>query len=87
MKIFIPKDTSAVALGADDVALALSHARETLKAELCRNGSRGAFWLEPLVEVELPAGRYAFGPIEVDDVSELCALSTSHRLTECRIQP
>ena len=73
MKIFIPKDTSAVAVGADDVALALSHTRETLKAEICRNGSRGAFWLEPLVEVELATGRHAFGPVEVEDVPELLA--------------
>ncbi len=73
MKIFIPKDTSAVAVGADDVALALSHARETLKAEICRNGSRGAFWLEPLVEVEIANGRHAFGPVEVEDVPELLA--------------
>ena len=73
MKIFIPKDTSAVALGADDVALALSHNLETLKAEICRNGSRGAFWLEPLVEVELASGRHAFGPVEVEDVPEFLA--------------
>ena len=44
MKIFIPKDTSAVALDADDVAQALSRAQHALEAEICRNGSRGAFW-------------------------------------------
>jgi formate dehydrogenase iron-sulfur subunit len=36
-----------------------------------RNGSRGAFWLEPLVEVETSEGRLAFGPVQVADVSRL----------------
>ena len=26
------------------------------------------FWLEPLVEVETPAGRFAYGPVTPDDV-------------------
>jgi formate dehydrogenase iron-sulfur subunit len=31
--------------------------------ELVRNGSRGLFWLEPLVEVATPQGRVAYGPV------------------------
>ena len=30
---------------------------------IVRNGSRGLYWLEPLVEVATPAGRVAYGPV------------------------
>jgi len=36
--------------------------------ELVRNGSRGAAWLEPLIEIESDHGRIAFGPVSADDV-------------------
>ena len=36
-----------------------------------RNGSRGMVWLEPLVEVETPAGRIAYGPVDREDVTGL----------------
>jgi formate dehydrogenase iron-sulfur subunit len=36
-----------------------------------RNGSRGLYWLEPLVEVETPAGRRAYGPVRAGDVEAL----------------
>ncbi|TAL10164.1 MAG: formate dehydrogenase, partial [Porticoccaceae bacterium] len=39
--------------------------------DLVRNGSRGLFWLEPLIEVETAAGRVAYGPVSVADVAEL----------------
>ena len=73
VRIFVPKDATACALGADEVAesiLAGAAGRE-LDIELVRNGSRGAFWLEPLVEVETQAGRIAFGPVSAVDVAEL----------------
>ena len=38
---------------------------------MVRNGSRGLYWLEPLVEVETPAGRTAYGPVSVADVPGL----------------
>ena len=54
MRLFLPCDTTAVALGADGIASAimLEAARRSLEIELVRNGSRGMFWLEPLLEVE-----------------------------------
>ena len=73
VRIFVPKDATACALGADEVAesiLAGAAGRE-LDIELVRNGSRGAFWLEPLVEVETQAGRIAFGPVTTADVAGL----------------
>jgi formate dehydrogenase iron-sulfur subunit len=38
---------------------------------LVRNGSRGLFWLEPLLEVETQAGRIAYGPVGESDVAGL----------------
>ena len=73
IKVFVPADTTSCALGADAVAIELaSQARHRgLDVTVIRNGSRGAFWLEPLVEVETDQGRYAFGPVNPDDVIEL----------------
>lgn len=72
-RIFIPTDTTACALGADAVAaeVALQSQRKGLDVEIIRTGSRGAFWLEPLLEVESDAGRIAFGPVTVSAVAEL----------------
>ena len=72
-RIFVPCDSAAVAAGADEVATALQleFARRTLDVEIVRNGSRGLFWLEPMVEVETPAGRVAYGPVDVADVAGL----------------
>ncbi len=65
MKIFVPRDAAAKALGADAVAAAVpaEAARRGLDVTVVRNGSRGMVWLEPLVEVETDAGRFAFGPV------------------------
>ena len=73
VKIFVPKDATACALGADAVAEAILRgaAGRGLDFELVRNGSRGAFWLEPLVEVETESGRIAFGPVTSVDVAGL----------------
>ncbi len=62
-KVFIPADTTACALGADAVAaeVALQAQNRGLDVEIIRNGSRGAFWLEPLVEIESDGDRYASG--------------------------
>ncbi len=72
-KIFIPGDTTARALGADEVAASIEAAAKSsgIPVELVRNGSRGAFWLEPLVEVETESGRMAFGPVTPGDVPGL----------------
>lgn len=70
MKIYVPLDTAAVAVGADAIAeaiLAEAKARD-IPVELIRNGTRGMVWLEPLVEVETEAGRLGFGPMELADV-------------------
>jgi formate dehydrogenase iron-sulfur subunit len=72
-RIFVPRDATACSLGADAVAAAIAEcaAERGIGLELIRNGSRGAFWLEPLVEVDTPAGRVAFGPVDAADVPAL----------------
>ena len=80
MKIYLPLDSAAVALGADEIAAALLvHARaKGIELTLIRNGSRGMVWLEPLVEVETEAGRMAFGPMTLPDVPALFGDLAAH---------
>ncbi len=75
IRIFVPRDSTALALGADAVAAAIAAqaAQQGVAIELVRNGSRGMFWLEPLVEVATPDGRVAYGPVKADDVPSLFA--------------
>ena len=79
-RLFLPRDTTAVSLGADRVARALAQEaqRRGLSVDLVRNGSRGLFWLEPLLEIEQDGVRIAFGPLDVTAVPSLCdALATN----------
>ncbi|MFZ9239250.1 MAG: formate dehydrogenase, partial [Burkholderiaceae bacterium] len=73
VKIFVPRDSTALALGADETAQAIAAEakRRGVEIELVRNGSRGMFWLEPMVEVALASGRVAYGPVTEDDVASL----------------
>ena len=73
IRIYVPKDTAAIAVGADAVADAIAREaqRRGIALHLIRNGSRGLLWLETLVEIETPAGRSAYGPVEPDDVASL----------------
>ncbi|HET9034378.1 MAG TPA: NADH-quinone oxidoreductase subunit NuoF [Dokdonella sp.] len=73
LRIFVPRDTSAIACGADAVAAKINSEAvdRGVDVVVVRNGSRGLCWLEPLVEVDMGEGRYGFGPIEVDDVAGL----------------
>ena len=73
MIVYVPRDSAAIAVGADDVAAALADACAARgePVEIVRNGSRGLFWLEPLVEVVTPEGRVAYGPVTPDDVISL----------------
>jgi len=75
VRVFIPRDSAARAVGADELALALLKEVERLglSLEIVRNGSRGLFWLEPLLEVETPEGRVGFGPVGVEDLPGLVA--------------
>src|SRR5690554_6559905 len=73
VRIYVPRETTALALEADDVVARIEAEADARGAvvELVRNGSRGLFWLEPLVEVETAAGRIAYGPVAPEDVVQL----------------
>lgn len=72
-RIFVPRDAAALGVGADEVAAALAVATAGMDIAIVRNGSRGLFWLEPLVEVETAAGRVGYGPVTVEDLPVLLA--------------
>lgn len=73
MKVWVPMDSAARALGADAVAEAVAReaAARGLDVQVIRNGSRGMVWLEPLVEVERDGRRLAYGPVAPGDVAAL----------------
>ncbi|MCB1470730.1 MAG: formate dehydrogenase, partial [Rhizobiaceae bacterium] len=73
VKIYIPDDAGALALGAEKVARAIAQetAARGIEATIVRNGSRGMFWLEPMVEVESENGRVAYGPVKAADIASL----------------
>ncbi|WP_284264319.1 NADH-ubiquinone oxidoreductase-F iron-sulfur binding region domain-containing protein [Roseicyclus amphidinii] len=65
MKVYVPRDAAARALGADAVAAAFEAAGHAV----IRNGTRGMIWLEPLVEIEENGQRRAYGPVAPGDVA------------------
>jgi len=69
VQIYVPQDSAALSVGADEVAAKLENRLENVN--IIRNGSRGLFWLEPMIEVETDAGRIAYGPVSEDDVDSL----------------
>lgn len=73
VRLYVPGDTTALSMGADKVAQNITReaASRGVAIDLVRNGSRGLFWLEPLVEVDSPRGRVAYGPVEPQDVKAL----------------
>jgi formate dehydrogenase iron-sulfur subunit len=73
IRVFVPRDAAALSVGADEVAAAIAHEANNRKidVQVVRNGSRGMLYLEPLVEVETPNGRVAYGPVAVKDVISL----------------
>ena len=77
--VYVPLDSSAVSVGANEVADKVS---QTLpQCQLIRNGSHGALWLEPLVEVEADGKRHAFANMSEADVESILqtdAVNTSH---------
>ncbi len=73
IRVFVPSDSTAISLGANEVAQTLQAqaVEHGQSVEIVRNGSRGLFWLEPLLEVETKQGRVAYGSVEPEDVSGL----------------
>ena len=71
--LYVPRDSAALAVGAERVAQRIAAEARARNADvrIVRNGSRGLFWLETLVEVATPAGRVAYGPVSPADVAGL----------------
>ena len=72
-KIFIPRDSSSISLGADKVYQEIFNEakKRNININIVRNGSRGLFWLEPMIEVETSKGRVAYGPVSISDITSL----------------
>lgn len=66
--VYVPRDAAARAAGADEVAAELASYDGV---RIVRNGSRGMLWLEPMIEVDTPQGRIAYGPVRAKDVKGL----------------
>jgi formate dehydrogenase iron-sulfur subunit len=71
-RVYVPRDSAALSVGADAVAERIA-AVGGPDVELVRTGSRGMLWLEPLVEVDTPAGRVGYGPVAPEDIDGLIA--------------
>lgn len=73
MKIYVPMDSAARALGADEVAEKIAQEVKSrgIDAQIIRNGTRGMVWLEPLVEIDRGQGRIGYGPVTPQDVPAL----------------
>jgi len=74
-RILVSRDAAAIAVGADRVVAAIeAEAKHAGRAvEIVRTGSRGLFWLEPLVEVAAGGRRIAYGPVAPGDIASLFA--------------
>jgi formate dehydrogenase iron-sulfur subunit len=72
-RVFVAADSSALSVRADAVAGAIldEARRRGVDTTIVRTGSRGLFWLEPLIEVETAAGRIGYGPVAPDEVARL----------------
>jgi formate dehydrogenase iron-sulfur subunit len=70
MKFYVSNDSTARAAGADRVATALAKVKD---AQVVRTSSRGAFFLEPLVEIDTPAGRAGYANVKPEAVAGLVA--------------
>ena len=75
-KLFISRDTTSVAKGSDWLALELKG-----NYEIIRTGSRGLFYLEPMVEFEFEGVRHAFGPIKPENLDALRAALSSQNFS------
>ncbi|MGQ3675550.1 formate dehydrogenase beta subunit [Xanthobacter sp. TB0139] len=79
-RIYVPNDATALACGADRIARKLEEglAARGITYDIVRNGSRGLFWLEPLIEIETDKGRVGYGPVKPADVEELLHAGLLH---------
>ena len=84
--VYVPADASALSLGADAVAAQIQAeaGKRGIPVKLVRNGSRGMFWLEPLVEGEGGAERIGYGPVPPDGSADARPLDAIRRFEKAR---
>lgn len=68
-RVYVPSDSTARSLGADAIAASLEAL--PLDLEIIRNGSRGMFWLEPMIEIETADGRVGFPNMDAESIPML----------------
>ena len=74
IKIYIPKETSACSVGSDLIAEKVNLLTQEHKhISIVRNGSWGAFWLEPFVEIEINSKRTGSSYLN-KDISQLSSI-------------
>jgi formate dehydrogenase iron-sulfur subunit len=75
LRLYLPEDAAALAVGAQHVAKALTTAAAArgVTLDLVRTGTRGMVWLEPLLEADGPEGRIGFGPMRPGDAEGVLA--------------
>ena len=73
VRVYISRDSGALCVGAEEVATKLREEAERrgLDVDIVRTGSRGMYWLEPLVEIGTERGRIGYGPVAVKDIDGL----------------
>ena len=89
LRLYIPLDAAALAVGADEVATGIkaAAARRNAAIDIIRTGSRGLYWLEPMVEAETPAGRVAYGPVAPADAEGLLTALLADGAHKLRLGP
>jgi len=72
-KVFLPRETTALSLNVEALIPAIKKeaTKRNLELQVVRNGSRGAAWLEPLLEIEHEGKRIAYGPVTTIDIKSL----------------
>lgn len=75
VRIYVPADTAAVAAGANELIPSLHHlaTEHGYQLDVVRTGTRGLLWLEPMIEVQTPQGRVAYGPVHTQHLKSLFA--------------
>jgi formate dehydrogenase iron-sulfur subunit len=89
LRLFIPLDAAALAVGADEVTAGIkaAAARRQVTVDIVRTGSRGLHWLEPMVEAETPVGRVAYGPVAPADAEGLLTALLADGAHKLRLGP
>jgi formate dehydrogenase iron-sulfur subunit len=80
VRVYVPRDSGSLSLGAEAVArsIAAEAAARGVAVRIVRNGSRGLYWLEPMVEVAAGGTRQAYGPVTTADLPSLFATDFLH---------